>query len=126
MRGIVQNHGCSSGACGWPHDTADYWSAPVAESHIVVVLIPTIRTTAFACRYKNKPCVIDLKNVPSRARVPAAKPRYLGSPVMLFVLVAIVAWAFRKPIGFTLVVIGQLTQIPLRRAAPFGLRTKQP
>ena len=40
---------------------------------------------------------------------------------MLFVLVAIVGWAFQKPICFTLVVIGQLTQIPLRRAAPFGI-----
>ena len=40
---------------------------------------------------------------------------------MLFVFDAIVGWAFQKPIGFTLVVIGQLAQIPLRRAAPFGL-----
>jgi len=36
-------------------------SAFVTEPHIVVVLVPIIRTTAFACRYKNKLCVIDLR-----------------------------------------------------------------
>ena len=39
------------------HDAADYWSAPVTMPHIVVVLVPMIRTTAFACRNKNKLCV---------------------------------------------------------------------
>ena len=36
------------------HNAPDYWSAPVTEPHIVVVLIPKIRTTAFSCRDKNK------------------------------------------------------------------------
>jgi hypothetical protein len=39
------------------HDAADYLSARVTEPHIVVVLVPMVRTTAFACRYKNKLCV---------------------------------------------------------------------
>jgi hypothetical protein len=36
------------------HNAADCCSARVTESHIIVVLVPMIRTTAFACRYKNK------------------------------------------------------------------------
>jgi hypothetical protein len=39
------------------HDAANYWSARITEPHIVVVLVPMVRTTAFACRYKNKLCV---------------------------------------------------------------------
>ena len=39
------------------HDATDYWSARVTEPHIVVVLVPMVRTTAFAGRYKNKLCV---------------------------------------------------------------------
>ena len=42
-------------------NAADDCSARVPELHIVVVLVPMIRTTAFACRYKNKLCVIDLR-----------------------------------------------------------------
>ena len=52
------------------HDAANNWSAFVTEPHIVVVLVPKVRTTAFTCRY-NKLCVIDLPNVPSMARVAA-------------------------------------------------------
>jgi hypothetical protein len=33
------------------HNAPDYWSGLVTEPHIVVVLVPKIRTTAFACRY---------------------------------------------------------------------------
>jgi hypothetical protein len=43
------------------HDAPDYWSAPVTEPHIAVVLIPMVRTTAFACRYEDKLCVVDLR-----------------------------------------------------------------
>ena len=32
-------------------DSADYWSARVTEPHIVVVPVPSIGTTAFACRF---------------------------------------------------------------------------
>jgi hypothetical protein len=42
-------------------DTSDDRTALVTEPHIVVVFIPMTRTTAFACRYKNKPCLIDLR-----------------------------------------------------------------
>jgi hypothetical protein len=95
-----------------------------------------ILTTAFACRYKNKLCVIHLRMChreheslqpsPDIRSVQVNRHDELGSPVMLFVFVATVGWAFQKPIGFTLVVIGQLAQIPLRRAVPFALRIKQP
>jgi hypothetical protein len=103
-----------------------------------------IRTTAFACRYKNKLALLTSECViVATSRLVlldfwfSAKPDIrqfkwttchdeLGSPVALFVFVAIVGWAFQKPIGFTLVVIGQLAQIPLRRAVPFALRIKQP
>jgi hypothetical protein len=48
--------------CLWvAHNTANYCSARVTESHIVVVPVPMIRDTAFACRYKNKLCVNDLR-----------------------------------------------------------------
>jgi hypothetical protein len=36
------------------HDVPDYWSAFVTEPHIIVVLVPKIRATAFAGRYKNQ------------------------------------------------------------------------
>jgi hypothetical protein len=36
------------------HDAPDYWSAFVTEPHIIVVLVPKIRATAFAGRYKNQ------------------------------------------------------------------------
>ena len=36
------------------HNAADYWSAPVTKPHVVVVLVPMIRATAFACGYKNQ------------------------------------------------------------------------
>jgi hypothetical protein len=44
--------------CRWrlgvTHNASDYWSAPITEPHVVVVLVPMIRATAFACGYKNK------------------------------------------------------------------------
>ena len=43
------------------HDAADYWSTPVTEPHIVVALVPMVANTAFACRNKNRLCVIDLR-----------------------------------------------------------------
>src|SRR5262245_6946069 len=43
------------------HNAPDYWPAPVTEPHIVVVLVPMVRTTAFATRYKKKLCVNDLR-----------------------------------------------------------------
>src|SRR5262245_42114607 len=43
------------------HDAANDWSAFVTEPHIIVVLVPKIRSSAFACRYKNKLCVTDLR-----------------------------------------------------------------
>ena len=42
----------ADGRCG------NYFSTPVTKPHIVVVLVPIIRTTAFACRYKTKLCVM--------------------------------------------------------------------
>jgi len=53
------------------HDAADYWSARVTEPHIVVVLVPMIRSTAFAGRYKNKLKSHLPQNVPSITRVAA-------------------------------------------------------
>jgi hypothetical protein len=49
------------------HNASDYWSVPVTKPHVVVVLVPMIRATAFACRYKNKLGVIGV----SMARVAA-------------------------------------------------------
>jgi|RhiMetdeSRZDD1v2_1073273.scaffolds.fasta_scaffold87508_6 hypothetical protein len=40
---------------------ADYWSVPVTKPHVVVVLVPMNRATAFACGYKNKFGVISLR-----------------------------------------------------------------
>ena len=65
------------------HDAADYWSTSVTEPHIVVVLVPVTRTTAFACGYKNKVGVFDLGMNHRDARhdplcaaaYPAAQPR---------------------------------------------------
>jgi uncharacterized membrane protein YeaQ/YmgE (transglycosylase-associated protein family) len=54
------------------HDAADYWSARITEPHIVVVLVPMVRTTAFACRYKNKMCV-NLRMHHRMARVAARR-----------------------------------------------------
>ena len=53
------------------HNAPDYCSPRITKSHIVVVLVPMIRTTAFACRYKNKPYVIDLRMCHRMARVAA-------------------------------------------------------
>src|SRR5215475_15665603 len=44
-----------------PYRVQKYWPARVTEPHIVVVLVPKVGTTAFACRYKNKLCVIDFR-----------------------------------------------------------------
>ena len=93
-------------------NAADHPSARVTQSHVVIVLVPMITRTSLASLTSE--CAIE-----SQARI-------LGSPVMLLVFVAIGGWAFQKPIGFTLVVIGQLAQIPLRRAVLFALRIKQP
>jgi hypothetical protein len=48
------------------HDAPDYRSAPVTKPHVVVVLVPMIRVTAFACGYKNKlsamaPSILNLE-----------------------------------------------------------------
>src|SRR5262249_16381275 len=40
------------------HDAPDYWSGPVTEPHIIVVLVPKIRPTAFPCRYQKKGLVM--------------------------------------------------------------------
>ena len=42
-------------------NAANYCSARVTDPHIIVVLVPMIRTTAFACRNKNKLCVSNLR-----------------------------------------------------------------
>jgi hypothetical protein len=42
-------------------DTSDYSSVRFTKPHIVVVVVPIIATTAFACRYKNKLCFNDLR-----------------------------------------------------------------
>jgi hypothetical protein len=41
------------------HDAPDYWSAFVTKPHIIVVLVPKIRATAFAGPYKNQIDFID-------------------------------------------------------------------
>ena len=55
-------------------------TARVTQSHIVVVVVPIIRTTAFACRYKNKLCVIDLRMCQREHEPPPPTPPRSRSP----------------------------------------------